>query len=124
MKKVLLLSLLIFSLSGCGTQSTEAPQNQDIQPSSTEEDVTLDQELQAQIQQQAEIKKQNDEAYEAISDGEITLAKCDNFADENSKNSCKDMFYFDLAMQQKDSSQCQNIKEETNKEVCLLESGN
>lgn len=122
MKKIIcLLSTSVF-LVACSTET----QDPSIQPTSidqTEVDQTdLSQDELDQAQEQERLDIESDlSLYETIDQAELTLSDCSDFKDALSKSNCEDQIYFDLALDQKDASNCESIKSTDLKDICLSE---
>lgn len=121
-KTVLLISILmgLIILTGCGNngdQSAEqevtpqTSQQNETQAEETDQDVTIEQQILLQQEQEALFK-------DAIS-GDLDLSKCDKLTNENRKNICIKDIVTIIAINNEDPSICDKLTNEEDKEYCV-----
>lgn len=122
MKKILALLVATLFLTACG-QSDLNNQNQpaDINPDQNNETQLTEEELSEQAESERRIMENDLSVYQNSNESELSLESCDDFLDPIAKSSCVDMYYYDQAQINKNSSICESIQEEEFKSDCQAE---
>lgn len=122
MKKILTIGLVAIFLAGCGQGTIEdVNEPTDINPQDESLDQVSEEELTEKAQAEQAILENDLSVYKNNNESELSLDSCNDFQDSTAKSSCEDLYYFEKAQIDQDSSLCENIKADEIKSDCKSE---